>query len=165
MEINFLPHPLANGPSMWTVATSAKEFYAIQDQQGVLYAQRDNWDAEEGEGYTHFFDDMRLIVVCLNPTADVGLIVHEAVHVFEAMMRHMGEGFPSEEFRAYSTQFIFEQILEVVANRLKKPEGIVMYDTMAQDVDTLGKIYYTEDELDAEILKSKIAKANEKVKK
>jgi hypothetical protein len=122
MEINFLPHPLANGPSMWTVATSAKEFYAIQDQQGVLYAQRDNWETLEGEGYTHFFDDMRLIVVCINPTADVGLIVHEAVHVFEAMMRHMGENDPSEEFRAYSTQFIFEQILEVIVAKGAKGE-------------------------------------------
>jgi hypothetical protein len=64
-----------------------------------------------------------LIVVCLHAEVNFSVVVHEAVHVFEAMMRDMGEAHPSEEFRAYATQFIFERMVDALTKRVKSMKG------------------------------------------
>lgn len=60
-----------------------------------------------------------LVVVALPLNVKTSTLVHEAVHVFEAVMRDIGEDAPSEEFRAYSVQAIFEA-LQAEFLRLKK---------------------------------------------
>ncbi len=60
-----------------------------------------------------------LVIVCLPLDAKTSSIVHESVHVFEAVMRDIGEKAPSEEFRAYGIQAIFEAITAEYL-RLKK---------------------------------------------
>lgn len=50
-----------------------------------------------------------------------GLMVHEATHVFDAMLRAMGEKKPSSEFKAYSVQCIYQQLMEAyIKTRNKK---------------------------------------------
>lgn len=41
----------------------------------------------------------------------VGLIVHEAVHVFQHIVETIGEKSPSSEFEAYSIQFISQELI------------------------------------------------------
>jgi hypothetical protein len=56
-----------------------------------------------------------------NPSGIIGLIAHEAMHVWQALMEKIGERDPSQEFGAYSYQSIFQELLEAyVATRNPK---------------------------------------------
>jgi hypothetical protein len=118
MKIEYLKKPLANGPYMWTIATTAEEFYHIQETYAVERHHHDKWELGDDTRFsamTHFFDG--LVIVCLPQTVTFSTLVHEAVHVFERFAQEMGEEHPSEEFRAYSTQFIFDQMADALAKR------------------------------------------------
>lgn len=53
-----------------------------------------------------------------------GLIVHEAVHIWQAVRDKMQEREPSIEFEAYSVQAIFQELWSAwEATRGKKPEA------------------------------------------
>ena len=59
----------------------------------------------------------RVAIVCLklpeniSPTQTIGLLVHEAVHIFQQIKAYIGEGSPSPEFEAYSIQTITEELI------------------------------------------------------
>lgn len=40
-----------------------------------------------------------------------GILVHEATHIWQEIREQMGEASPSQEFEAYSIQFITEELL------------------------------------------------------
>jgi hypothetical protein len=71
-------------------------------------------------GFTiHFANDLTgddFVVVGLkkhdNPLEIVGLIVHEAVHVFDYICEAIGEDEPSDEFKAYSIQMITMMLMK-----------------------------------------------------
>lgn len=51
----------------------------------------------------------------------IGLIAHEAMHVWQELMERIGESAPSSEWGAYSYQAIFQELLEAyVATRNPK---------------------------------------------
>lgn len=118
MKFKFLEKPIAPFPTMWTIATSAEEFHALQKKY-VSPGYHDEWTLKGTyDGVTHFYD--RFVIVCLPLDAKPSVIVHEAVHVFERMMGDAGETHPGEEVRAYCTQFIFEQLMgELQARNFK----------------------------------------------
>lgn len=45
------------------------------------------------------------------------LLVHEAMHVWQAFCEHVGEKSPSDEFEAYSIQSIFHELMTAYANK------------------------------------------------
>lgn len=47
-----------------------------------------------------------------SPEGIIGVIAHEAMHVWQEMMSQIGERDPSHEFGAYSYQAIFQELLE-----------------------------------------------------
>lgn len=68
------------------------------------------------------FDNPKSEVICLvtinekfdtldDANAIVGLIVHEAVHVWQKITETIGERYPSIEFEAYSIQVITQELL------------------------------------------------------
>ena len=67
------------------------------------------------------YDDFRGDRCCLMTIHDdmfdgseavlIGLIVHESVHIVEAVIQKMQDEAPSEEFRAFATQAIFSELL------------------------------------------------------
>lgn len=46
-----------------------------------------------------------------DPVAIMGLLAHEAVHVFQSLAEHAGEDDPSKEFEAYSIQMITQELI------------------------------------------------------
>lgn len=50
-----------------------------------------------------------------NPALAIGVLVHECVHVVEAIIDKMQDGSPSEEFRAYATQAIFQELFDDIS--------------------------------------------------
>ena len=73
------------------------------------------------DGKTHFFEkgDGRdnCCIVCirhrkgLTRTEMIGVIIHEAVHVWQAIRDDIGEDNPSSEFEAYSIQIITQRLI------------------------------------------------------
>lgn len=85
-----------------------KEDYPVTDARVTTYTR-------DGLG-----DKPKLLqIVTINNNLDgkintielAGLIVHEAVHVFQHICEDMGERSPSNEFQSYATQFIFQQLM------------------------------------------------------
>lgn len=50
----------------------------------------------------------------------VGLLVHESVHVWQEVLKSMGEDKPSSEFEAYALQHIFSELLEAYMKTRRK---------------------------------------------
>jgi hypothetical protein len=112
------------GPYL-TLCTSEEEYAAVCKH---LKIEPDDYHgSDDANGTTHIFenakDDM-VCAVCVDPTDDVpamcGLLVHEAVHVWEAHCRSIGDKNPSEESTAYGVQHIAYQLIDEYMSRVKK---------------------------------------------
>ena len=81
----------------------------------------DRWmDMDKHQGVTHAWETSgKLIcIVCLHPDAIkadpievAGVLVHEAVHVFQRLCDSIGEDAPSREFEAHSIGNIAERLM------------------------------------------------------
>jgi len=62
--------------------------------------------------------DKQCCLVCLRKKRDtkpaeiIGLLIHEAVHVWQSIRENIGEKEPSSEFEAYSIQSIAQRLIE-----------------------------------------------------
>lgn len=70
--------------------------------------------------YDDRIGDRRALVVinidwAAEPAAGMGVLVHECVHVVEWMILTMADPSPSEEFRAYAMQAIFQELLNDIS--------------------------------------------------
>lgn len=72
----------------------------------------------------HFFERGNdvLAIICLNPgkrsISEVhGVLVHEAVHIWQRVKIHIEESEPSSEFEAYSLQNIAQNLFEAYSER------------------------------------------------
>lgn len=69
------------------------------------------------QGIVHYYD--RFIIVCLPPDVELSTIVHESVHVVQAMMDDANEKEPGREVFAYCVQYVYEQLVKQVERRKK----------------------------------------------
>ena len=75
--------------------------------------------------YTDRVHNERRALVVINtdwseePSVAMGVLVHECVHVVEAMIRAAADDRPSEEFRAYMTQAVFTELLSDISEYRK----------------------------------------------
>ncbi|MDC5109016.1 hypothetical protein OHW62_16510 [Acinetobacter baumannii] len=75
--------------------------------------------AEGAAAQVDFYSDGAYAVVQLGDTSErklieiYGLLLHEAVHVWQIVKRRMGESEPSVEFEAYSIQAIAQDLFEM----------------------------------------------------
>lgn len=71
-------------------------------------------------------DGKLLAIVCLGnmegrlPVEVNGLLVHEAVHIWQRIRENIGERFPSIEFEAYSIQFLAQELMHAYSEATKK---------------------------------------------
>lgn len=75
----------------------------------------------------HYFDGKRgqTVIVCLrdwegrNPIEVAGLLVHEAVHVWQEYAERIGEQEPGREQEAYAIQAIAQELMAEFARQMK----------------------------------------------
>lgn len=73
----------------------------------------------QSHGTTHHFErkGKRCAIVCVRDThkhsaeAVTGLLIHEAVHIWQAIRDDLGEHKPSAEFEAYALQNISQELI------------------------------------------------------
>lgn len=88
-----------------------------------------DWIPEDKDAMVHYlegkFKGEKCCIVCLRerketkPNEIVGLLVHEAVHVWQWIKEEMNEKTPSTEFEAYAIQGIAQKLIEAYKMRRK----------------------------------------------
>ena len=115
----------APGPYL-TLVTSQDEFDAVlrhcKMPLGTPYLSSARADAT-----AHFFDNQRGETVAVAALGDVtgrsgveiaGLLVHEAVHIWQTYRENIGETHPGREQEAYAVQGIAQELMAEYARRL-----------------------------------------------
>lgn len=109
-------HIAALGPNL-ALCLSEADFKAVCDELEI--ATPYNWVMPNGHAATHFFeqDGVFASVVCINDwqgrkiSSVAGLLVHEAVHVWQRYAEAIGEVNPGAEQEAYAIQHIAEELI------------------------------------------------------
>lgn len=119
---------LIDGPYV-TLVFTPKQFHQALKNSGIPKADRGDWMGSEHANatVTTFTHEGKLIcVVALRVEPGVeklfvqGVLIHEAVHIWQNFRRHIGEEAPSDEFEAYSIQSISQRLLDAYESSLNK---------------------------------------------
>lgn len=83
---------------------------------------------EWSDATVHFFNASETAIVCLkgwegrNPVEVAGLLVHEAVHIWQEYAARIGERYPGAEQEAYAIQGISQELMAEFARQVKEIE-------------------------------------------
>lgn len=125
VKVQWLNRSLILGPYLCLCATE-EDYHAVMDYLKVPHHQREPWVNKRADATTHLLEnrDRGLVaVVCLgdvsrrSPVDVAALLVHEAVHVWQAFCEGIGEKSPSDEFEAYSIQNISHELMTAYTNK------------------------------------------------
>ena len=91
----------------------------------------EKYPTSDGQCSTFEADGKSIAIVTINKRLDgkcssngiVGLIVHEAVHVWQLVRKDIGESNPSSEFEAYAIQAISQELIEAYSESGRFVEG------------------------------------------
>ncbi|OTT38761.1 hypothetical protein CAS79_11720 [Acinetobacter pittii] len=100
----------------------------------LLFEDMNNVDkflsVESAAAQVDFYSDGSYAVVQLGDTSErklieiYGLLLHEAVHVWQKVKKLMGEKEPSSEFEAYSIQAIAQDLFKMYEESEVKSHGV-----------------------------------------
>ena len=114
-------------PVFYAVCTSEKQFSREMKRLNVKEPPPFLKSTHAHATGHHFeFEDRKTSIVCMGSTKGrklveiVGLLAHEATHLWQAIRDHIGEHSPSIEFEAYSVQCITQQLIESWAAQDKR---------------------------------------------
>lgn len=104
---------------------------AFQRELRRLKVKREDWPrfvSEGGHATTHYFDKAgsRVVIVCLGehktrkPVEVYGLLVHEAVHIWQGECEAMRETSPGGEIEAYAIQSVSQNLINAYLNATKR---------------------------------------------
>jgi hypothetical protein len=99
---------------------SEKEFRKELKRLGIPKKDRPEFINPGANATVHFFekDNATSAIVCIGNREGrthnqvCGLLVHEAVHIWQEIKSNIGEKNPSLEFEAYSIQTIAQRLIE-----------------------------------------------------
>lgn len=106
-----------------------KEFDAACDDLRLSLRNRPNMIHNAwSNGTTHILENAErelAAIVCIsnyehrNPVEVAGLLVHEAVHIWQEYRARIGEKNPGSEQEAYAIQSISQELMQAFADRVK----------------------------------------------
>lgn len=111
----------AQGPYL-TLCLSEDEFHAAVKH---LKCQPTEWVTKSAAVHTYASPRGITCIVCLRPGPDrspieiAGLLVHEAVHVWQEWCDDIGETHPGREQEAYGVQAIAQELMAEYARRVE----------------------------------------------
>ena len=130
MKTRWLDRRIARPGPYLALCLSAEEFRAAIAHLKVT--EFPAWINRGADATVHFFenpDGKTVAVVCLadsrkrrEPVEVAGMLVHEAVHVWQAYCREIGERNPGDEQEAYAVQSIAQELMAEFARRMRQRE-------------------------------------------
>lgn len=136
MKIKWLDRRVAKPGPYLCLCLSEEEY--LQALRAIRYKETPpTWVSPGAGATTHLFSNPRgdtVTVVCLKEREDrgdgslvgvevAGLLVHEAVHVWQDYAEQMGERTPGKEQEAYAIQGIAQELMAEYARRLENATG------------------------------------------
>lgn len=125
---NWLNRSLVESPAFYCLCTSEKEYRKVLKRLGVK--KDSEWVISNGATMHSFENVQDTKKLCCVVTMDIenkhsmpqfnALLVHEAVHIWQAIRESIGEKFPSSEFEAYSIQRISLELMDELEFQLSK---------------------------------------------
>lgn len=118
MKLKWLDRHLVTGPHL-ALCTSKDQYVAALEHLKIPKRLRPPFMSPKAEGTTTTLEGPGGLVclVCIRvdkkrcPLRTVSILVHEAVHVWQAHRDRIGEDTPSEEFEAYAIESIAERLI------------------------------------------------------
>ena len=115
----WLSRTLIESPIHYALCLNEKQFYEEMARLKVPKHQYPSFLGAHGHAATHHieFKGKPVSIVCLGSQEGrtewevLGLLVHEAVHIWQEMCLNIGEREPSAEFEAYSVQWIAQELM------------------------------------------------------
>jgi hypothetical protein len=108
-------------PVYYGVCKTEKAFKKVLKHLKIPKADRPSFlKNDHSDATVHYFerDEKVAAVVCVGDTEGrspheiVGLLIHEAVHIWQEVKEYIGESNPSREFEAYAIQTIAQRLIE-----------------------------------------------------
>lgn len=124
MKTRWLDRRIARSGPYLALCLSETEFRAAMSHLKAPEVPR--WLNAGADATTHHFehiDNGTACVVCLRntegrtPIEIAGLLVHEAVHVWQQHCRDIGERYTADEQEAYAIQYIAQELMAEYARR------------------------------------------------
>lgn len=128
--IEWIDRSLIDGPYTCLCITE-KDFQSQLKRLKVPASQWPAWISPSGDATTHIManqENKLCALICIepdkkqDPNSIVGLLIHEAVHVWQAFCDEIGEDEPSSEFEAYAIQSISQRIIMAYSTLTAKPK-------------------------------------------
>jgi hypothetical protein len=126
MKTRWLDRSIARQGPYLALCLSEAEFRAATSHLKSPEAPR--WISRGANAMMHTFehlDGKTVCIVCigddrtgLSPVEVAGLLIHEAVHVWQRYCADIGERYPGDEQEAYGIQAIAQELLAEYARRL-----------------------------------------------
>jgi hypothetical protein len=125
--MKYLNRRLVEGP-YFGICFNEKDFHKELKRLGVPVAQWDEWVTNGKNATCHYYNSSklgRIVIVCfraepgLKAAEIYGLLIHEAVHVWQEHKEWIGETNPGREIEAYSIQSISQELIYAYQNRNK----------------------------------------------
>lgn len=124
----WLDRAIVQSPIYYTLLLDDASFRREMRRLKVPEAEIPSFVNSGADATTHFLiqggSGRECAVVCLkagdHSTEQVhAMLVHEAVHIWQSIRRRIGEHSPSEEFEAYSLQWLAQQLMYAYAELSK----------------------------------------------
>lgn len=126
MKINWLDRRISHPGPLLALCLSEEEFHAVRVH--LRAPDANPWIKNvQSDATAHYFqhpDIGMAVAVCIagwegrNPIEVAGLLVHEAVHVWQEYAAHIGEDSPGVEQEAYAIQSISQELMAEFARRM-----------------------------------------------
>lgn len=133
--LEWLDRSLLTSPYCYALCLSEEAFKAEMKNLGVSKESRGNWmKTPQADATLHYLENVKngglAAIICLRTNSKTeleqvyGLLVHEAVHLWQAIKDFIGEDSPAKEEEAYAIQRIAQSLMysykEQTTSREKK---------------------------------------------
>lgn len=127
MRVRWLSRSIASAGPYLTLCLNEREWLAAVKAIKAQPAGR--WLNEGANATAHFYVNAEgdcTVMVCIEvqphrtPAQIAGLLVHEAVHIWQDYCRRIGETSPGDELEAYAIQHISQTLIAEMARRMEQ---------------------------------------------